>query len=216
MRSGDERAGVDRATCNQTWRTASWSWPWTAPSKGWTWTRSPWTTKRAPTRVSDGCWTRATGASRRWPWTSASGPWRGVSLRIANALGAAGLPVDEALISTEHDPAQARAALRRMLAGDDPPTAVLATNHMAGRTAMRAMREAGAQMAALAVFDSMDDNDLLATPPLVVVASGPDRIGRLAAELAVERLDGLQAPPRPRTLILSLRLPSIAIGASDR
>ena len=106
-------------------------------------------------------------------------------------------------------PAEARAALRRMLAADDPPTAVLATNHMAGRAAMRAMREAGARMD-LAVFDSMDDNDLLATPPLVVVASGPDRIGRLAAELAVERLNGLQAPPRHAIL------PALILGRGER
>jgi LacI family transcriptional regulator len=111
------------------------------------------------------------------------------------ALADAGLPVDEALISTAQDPGQARAALRRMLACDDPPTAVLAMNHMAGRAAMRAMWDAGATLD-LAVFDSMDDNDLLATPPLVVVASGPERIGTLAAELTVERLGGLQAPPR--------------------
>ena len=135
-----------------------------------------------------------------------------VARRIATyreSLVAAGLPVDEALISTEHDPAHARAALRRMLAGDDPPTAVLATNHMAGRAAMRASHEAGVLMD-LAVFDSMDDNDLLATPPLVVVASGPDRIGRLAAELAVERLGGLKDPPRHAIL------PALILGRGER
>jgi len=111
------------------------------------------------------------------------------------ALSDAGVPVDEALISTDPDIGNARAAMGRMLALQDPPTAVLATNHMAGRAAMRAMREACVTLD-LAVFDSMDDNDLLATPPLVVVASGPDRIGQLAAELTVERLAGLQAPSR--------------------
>ena len=111
------------------------------------------------------------------------------------ALSDAGVPVDEALISTDPDIGNARAAMKRMLKLADPPTAVLATNHMAGRAAMRAMREACVTLD-LAVFDSMDDNDLLATPPLVVVASGPDRIGQLAAELTVERLAGLQAPSR--------------------
>jgi LacI family transcriptional regulator len=121
-----------------------------------------------------------------------------VARRVAayrEALAAAGIPVDESLISTDLDITDARAATRRMLALRDPPTAVLATNHMAGRAAMRAMRDAGTTLD-LAVFDSMDDNDLLASPPLVVVASGPDRIGQLAAELMVERLAGLQAPPR--------------------
>ncbi len=121
-----------------------------------------------------------------------------VACRIAayrSTLIDAGLTVDEALISSVMDINDARSAMRRMLAIDDPPTAVLATNHMAGRAAMRAMRDVGTTLD-LAVFDSMDDNDLLATPPLVVVASGPDRIGKLAAELMVERLAGLQAPPR--------------------
>jgi LacI family transcriptional regulator len=111
------------------------------------------------------------------------------------ALAEAGVPADEALVSTGKDMGQTRVALCRMLAHEDPPTAVLATNHMAGRAAMRAMRDANTTLD-LAVFDSMDDNDLLATPPLVVVASGPERIGTLAAELTVERLGGLQAPPR--------------------
>ncbi len=125
-----------------------------------------------------------------------------VARRVAGyraALVDAGIPVDEALITTDPDAVHARAALRRMLAGEDPPTAVLATNHLAGRVAMRVMRDAGTTPA-LAVFDSMDDNDLLATPPLVVVASGPDRIGQLAAELTVERLAGLQTPPRHAVL----------------
>lgn len=111
------------------------------------------------------------------------------------ALADAGIAADERLISTASDFGRAGEDMARMLASDDPPTAVLATNHMAGRAAMRAMRDAGVILD-LAVFDSMDDNDLLATPPLVVVASGPDRIGRLAAELTVERLGGLQASPR--------------------
>ncbi len=112
-----------------------------------------------------------------------------------DALADAGVPLDDALISTEHSIIPATAALQQMLAMADPPSAVLATNHMAGRAAMRLMLEAGTVLD-LAVFDSMDDNDLLATPPLVVVASGPDRIGQLAAELMVERLSGLDVPPR--------------------
>lgn len=112
-----------------------------------------------------------------------------------STLRDAAIPADEALISTVHDPADSPAAFRRMLALDDPPTAVLATGHFVGRAAMRAVRESGSHVD-IAVFDSMDDHDLLAAPPLLFVASGPDRLGRLAAELSVERLAGLQAPPR--------------------
>jgi LacI family transcriptional regulator len=107
----------------------------------------------------------------------------------------AAVPVDEALISTVHDVVETPAAFRRMLVLDDPPTAVLATGHFAGHAAMRAMGETGASLD-LAVFDSMDDEDLLAAPPVLFVASGPDRLGRLAAEMTVERLAGLHAAPR--------------------
>jgi LacI family transcriptional regulator len=125
------------------------------------------------------------------------------------ALTEAGIPADESLVWTGPDPVEARTSLCGMLLAPDPPTAVLATNHMAGRAAMRAMRDAGAGLD-LAVFDSMDDNDLLAIPPLVVVESGPDRIGHLAAELTVERLGGLRSPPRHAIL------PALIIGRGER
>jgi hypothetical protein len=57
-------------------------------------------------------------------------------------------------------------------------------------------------------------------PPLAVAASGPDRIGRLAAELLLDRLDGLQGPPRHVVLTPLLLGPNeryIAdAGAGDR
>ena len=86
-----------------------------------------------------------------------------------------------------------------MLAFEDPPTAVFAGQHWVGRGAMRAMHNAGTPMD-LAVFDGVDDNDLLITPPLVVAASGPERIGQLAAELLVDRLGGLREEPRHAVL----------------
>lgn len=115
------------------------------------------------------------------------------------ALAAAGIAADPALICTDPDPALAEAALCRMLALADPPTAVVAAQHIAGHAAMRAIHAAGTDTD-LAVFDGMDDPDLLAIRPLAVALSGPDRIGRIAAQLAVERLGGLQA--RPRHVIL--------------
>ena len=39
------------------------------------------------------------------------------------------------------------------------------------------------------------DPDLLVTPPLVI-QSDPTRLGRVAAEMALERLDGLAGPAR--------------------
>ena len=111
------------------------------------------------------------------------------------ALAEAGLPVDEALISTAQTGIDAQAALQAMLGLQDPPTAVFAAHPTVGRGAMRAMHDSGVPLA-LAIFDGVDDIDLLITPPLAVAASGPDRIGQLAAELLLDRLEGLQGPPR--------------------
>ena len=120
------------------------------------------------------------------------------------ALADAGMAIDETLVSTclgNHTQAalHAQAALQDMLAFADPPTAVFAAHHSMGRAAMRAMNDSDASLD-IAVFDSMDDNDLLVTPPLAVAAQGPDRIGQLAAQLLVDRLEGLQGPPRHAVL----------------
>ena len=92
------------------------------------------------------------------------------------ALADIGQVVDEALISTAHGALEAQAALQVMLALEDPPTAVFAGQHWVGRGAMRAMHNAGTPMD-LAVFDGVDDNDLLITlrwlsPHLVQNGSG--------------------------------------------
>jgi LacI family transcriptional regulator len=116
-----------------------------------------------------------------------------------SALADAGIAIDEALVSTCRGGSQAQASLQDMLELEDPPTAVFAGHHTVGRAAMRAMHDTGKHLD-LAVFDSVDDNDLLVTPPLVVAAQGPDRIGQLAARLLVDRLEGLQGPPRHTVL----------------
>jgi LacI family transcriptional regulator len=135
------------------------------------------------------------------------------------ALAEAGVAVDEALISTAQSGIDAQAALQAMLGMEDPPTAVFAAHPTVGRGAMRAMHDSGAPLA-LAIFDGLDDNDLLITPPLVVAASGPDRIGQLAAELLLDRLEGLQGPPRHAILTPLLLGPNeryvANVGAVDR
>jgi LacI family transcriptional regulator len=115
------------------------------------------------------------------------------------AFADAGMAIDETLVSTCRLGSQAQAALRDMLAFADPPTAVFAAHHMVGRAAMRATHDSGASLD-IAVFDSVDDNDLLVTPPVAIAAQGPDRIGRLAARLLVDRLEGLRGPPRHAVL----------------
>lgn len=126
------------------------------------------------------------------------------------ALEAAGLLVDPRLVVLDAgDASGAQRAMERLLDVADPPTAVFVVQHMAGRGAMRAIRARGLDLD-LAIFDEMVDTDLLVTPPLVVAASGPDRLGSLAASMTLERLDGLTGPPR------HVRLTALLLGPGER
>jgi LacI family transcriptional regulator len=120
------------------------------------------------------------------------------------ALAEAGLGSDPELIaSSAADAAGAQQAIERMLRLPDPPTAFLATSPLPGRGGFRAMRASGVQLDA-ATFDDVSDPDLLSPPPLVV-QSGPERLGALAARMVLERLDGFTGPARsvvlPTTLL---------------
>lgn len=118
----------------------------------------------------------------------------------AEALTTRGLHVDPDLTDmTCARRGDAERVTQRMLEAAEPPTAVFAGQHLAGRGALRAMRRAGVDLD-MAVFDEVADTDLLAAPPVIVVTSGPDRLGALGARMAGERLDGLDAAPRTVTL----------------
>jgi LacI family transcriptional regulator len=110
-----------------------------------------------------------------------------------DALAAHGLAEDPDLVTSGQGPDAVR-TLTELLTRDDPPTAVFAAQNRPGRHVIRAMRAAG-RTVDLAVFDDIVDPDLLTPPPLIAV-SGPERLGTLAARMAMERLDGLTDPPR--------------------
>ena len=113
-----------------------------------------------------------------------------------SALHAAGIPADSDLVGTDcKDAAEAQAAVAVMLQGPEPPTAVFAIQHRAGRAAIRAMLDAGVVLD-LSVFDEVADPDLLVIPPLMVVESDPQRLGTAAVAMTLERLDGLPGPAR--------------------
>ena len=115
-------------------------------------------------------------------------------------LAANGLRVDADLVEVHCADEQTTAAfVARVLDATDPPTAFYCTQPITGRWLMRALRDRGV-IADLAMFDELVDTDLLALRPQVVIASGPHRMGHLAASLAVERL---AAPGSPvRTVVL--------------
>jgi len=119
------------------------------------------------------------------------------------ALAEAGLGPDPELIaSSAQDAAGAQRAVGRMLRLPDPPTAFLATAPLPGRGGFRAMRANGVRLD-VATFDDVSDPDLL-TPPPLVVESGPERLGTLAARMMLERLDGLSGPARSIVLPTTL------------
>ena len=112
-----------------------------------------------------------------------------------NALSAADLPADEQLIDAAIPSAdQVEPVIRRMLAFDEPPTAVFSSNVAVSiglLSRLRALRWAPA-IVAFSDFDAA----LIAEPMVTVVHNDPVELGRCAAELALERLAGYRGPPR--------------------
>jgi LacI family transcriptional regulator len=111
------------------------------------------------------------------------------------ALDAAGVPIREELVRLgSHDSAQAEAVVRELLAlpHDRRPTALFAGNNRNTVGALRALRDADAPVA-LVGFDDFELADLLGT---TVVCHDSGNLGTHAAELAFERLQGIERPPR--------------------
>lgn len=114
----------------------------------------------------------------------------------ARALEAASIPIDTDLVAMDcRDGAAAQVAINGMLALPEPPTALFAGQHQAGRAGIRAMLASG-RVLELTVFDEVADPDLLVIPPRVVIESDPARLGAAAATMTLERLDGLKGAAR--------------------
>ncbi|MBZ4324269.1 LacI family DNA-binding transcriptional regulator [Streptomyces huiliensis] len=113
------------------------------------------------------------------------------------AMDAAALPVHDGWISLGPTaPERVRGEVRRMLSGPSPVTALFAGNNRVTATAVRVLSERGLSTAvALVGFDDLELADLL-SPAVTVIAQDPARLGRTAAELLFQRLDGSAAAPR--------------------
>jgi LacI family transcriptional regulator len=116
-----------------------------------------------------------------------------------DALEGAGLPCDRSLVETGHDQEAAAHAAMRLLALDDPPTALFAGNNLASTGAVVALSRARRRDVALVGFDDLPLAECL-DPPLTVVAQDPARMGAAAAEQVLARLDGDRSKAR-RTLV---------------
>jgi LacI family transcriptional regulator len=114
-----------------------------------------------------------------------------------DALGAAGIVADPRLVVTDLRTAEEAAeAVARLLAMDQPPTALLATRNVLSAGAVRQLRMMGlSNTVALVGFDDFPLADLF-DPPLTVVRQNVGRIGAEVARILFERLDGDQSPPQ--------------------
>ena len=97
------------------------------------------------------------------------------------------------------------AAVRELLAGADPPTALFTAQNLITLAALGTLHELGLQhTVALVSFDDIPLGALL-QPGVTVVAQDPYALGKHAAELLFSRLDGYRGPSRrevlPTTLI---------------
>jgi LacI family transcriptional regulator len=122
------------------------------------------------------------------------------------ALGAAGLPYDPAIVRPDlHDAGAAEAAVLALLRGPQPPTALFTSQNLVTIGAVRALRRVGLQHdVALVGFDDFPLADLV-EPGVTVQAQDPFRMGEVAARALFARLDGDTEPPRehwiPTTLV---------------
>jgi LacI family transcriptional regulator len=112
-----------------------------------------------------------------------------------SALRESGVACDPTLIHQNcSDAAASERIVARMLRLPHPPTALFAAQHLIGRGAIRALLGVRDPLA-MASMDEIADTDLLVLRPFVV-ESGPVRMGRAAASMALERLDGLTGEAR--------------------
>lgn len=121
------------------------------------------------------------------------GPGRERVLGYRQALAENRIPVDESLIRDgDFKEDGGYRAMRELLGLSPRPTAVFAANDMMAMGALVAVREAGLAIPRDVALMGFDDTPAtrLVTPPLTTVTQFQERLGRRAAEMLFERLDG--------------------------
>jgi LacI family transcriptional regulator len=114
-----------------------------------------------------------------------------------------GISYDESLVSMGTPTAESVGhAVKRLLHGPDPATAVIAGNNRIAVHLLRALAHAE-QRPAVVGFDDFELADLL-NPPVTVVAHDVSALGHAAAELLFARVQGDQSPPRKVVLPVHL------------
>ncbi|MGN5734554.1 LacI family DNA-binding transcriptional regulator [Arthrobacter psychrochitiniphilus] len=126
-----------------------------------------------------------------------------------DALQGAGIPLDVRFESLLDDLNRApEEVIRKLLAMEAPPTAIIAGNNRMCIGALRAMREM-VHPPALIGFDDFNTADIL---DVTVVSYDAHELGRRAAQLAIERMVDSSAPP------IQIELPTYLIrrGSGER
>ncbi|MET7641306.1 LacI family DNA-binding transcriptional regulator [Streptomyces sp. NPDC005438] len=115
------------------------------------------------------------------------------------AMEDAGLPVHESWVALGSTaPERVRASTTRLLDGPEPVTALFTGNNRVTVTVVRVLAERE-EPVALVGFDDFELADLL-SPPVTVVAQDPAQLGRTAAQMLFQRLEGAGGPARQVTL----------------
>jgi len=120
---------------------------------------------------------------------------------FVEAHASAGIRLDSSQVRRGlHSEQAATDATLDLLQQDEPPTALFTGQNLITIGAVRALRSLGAhQRTAMVGFDDFLLADLL-DPGVTVVAQEPETMGRVAAELLLERILGDTSPPRQVTI----------------
>jgi LacI family transcriptional regulator len=120
------------------------------------------------------------------------------------ALRAAGIAYDPSLVVTlpAGSATAAQEATRALLDRDDPPSAIFATTNFVCEGTLRALGT-GRRRVAVVGFDDFRFADMLPLPATVVSGDVPE-MGRSAARLLLNRIEGSESPLRREVLPVSL------------
>jgi LacI family transcriptional regulator len=120
------------------------------------------------------------------------------------ALTAAGIALEPALVEVQApDPDGGFAGMSRLLASDEPPSAVFAVNNLVALGAIEAVREAGLEVpddVALVCFDDIEFASRL-YPFLTAMEQPAETFGTLGTQLLLERIQG-RGPARDHVVVL--------------
>jgi DNA-binding LacI/PurR family transcriptional regulator len=87
-------------------------------------------------------------------------------------------------------------AMQAMLAGGSLPTAVLATNDLVAMGVIEALKLAGLEVPGEVNVIGYDDLGRDQNPPLTTIRSYPEEVGRIAAHMLIDELEGVSSTNR--------------------